>query len=236
MHVSMLVRRSFALLVVAAAASACSDAPSAPRAAQQRAPYDVAALQPLDARGGPGAEMRGPKGPRGAASDSENTLDITIDPNVSRAYAFGQNWIYFPAHSICDPATSGYGMGTWDTPCTPVDGPVTITVHWSSRGGLAYANFEPALRFVPADARNVLRWVILSLHSNRKLPDVDDYTILYDAGDPLGWVNEELTDPTLHAWINPLTNSVSRRVKHFSGYMLASGYSTGLGGTVDASY
>lgn len=235
MHVSMLVRRSAALLVVAVAASACSDSPSMPRAAEQRAPYDVAALQPLDARGGRGAEMPGARGPKDAASNGDNTLDITIDPNVSRSYAFGENWIYFPAHSICDPATSGYGMGTWDTPCTAVTQPITITVHWSSKGGLAYANFEPALRFVPADAHSVMRWVVLSLHSNRKLPDVDDYSILYDAGS-LGWVNEELTESTLHAWINPLTNSVSRRIKHFSGYMLASGMSTGMGGIGDASY
>jgi hypothetical protein len=228
----MLVRRSVALLVVAAAASACSDAPSAPRAAERQAPYDVTALQPLDARGGVSAQMGGPK----SGSDDENTLDITVDPNVSRSYAFGENWIYFPAHSICDPATSGYGVGTWDTPCTALNTPVTITVHWSSKGGLAYARFEPAIRFAPADERSVFRWVILSLHSNRKLQNVDAYTILYDAGGSLGWVDESLTDPTLHAWINPFTNSVSRRIKHFSGYMLASGYSTGLGGLGDASY
>lgn len=233
MHVSMLVRRSAALLVVAAAVSACSDAPSAPQAAVRSAPYDVSSLQPLDARG----DASGPalRGPRGAASDTENTLDITVDPNVSRSYAFGQNWIYFPAHSICDPATSGYGIGTWDTPCTALRQPITITVHWSNKGGLGYARFDPALRFVPADERNVLRWVVLSLHDQKKLHDVNDYTILYDAGSSIGWINEELTDPTLRAWIDRATNSVSRRVKHFSGYMLASGY-TGLGGVADASY
>lgn len=233
MHVSMLVRRSVALLVVLAAASACSDAPSAPRAAaQNRAPYDVAALQPLDARGGASAEMRGPKD---VASDDDNMLAITIDPNVSRSYAFGQNWIHFPAHSICDPATSGYGIGTWDNPCTAINKPITIIVHWSNKGGMGYARFEPELRFVPADEHSTGRWVILSLHDQRKLHSVNDYKILYDAGQDIGWVDEELTDPTLHAWIDTFTNSVSRRVKHFSGYMLASGF-TGMGGIGDASY
>jgi hypothetical protein len=230
MHVSMLVRRSVALLVAMVAASACSDSPSGPRAATQRAPYDVASLQPLDLRGGAAAPMGGPR----ASSDTENTLNITIDPNVSRSYAFGENWIYFPARSICDPTTSDYGIGTWDTPCAPVSTPLTITVHWSNKGGLGYARFEPQLRFVPADARSVWRWVILSLHDQKKVHSVNDYTILYDAGGSIGWVNEELTDPTLHAWVDPFTNSVSRRVKHFSGYMLASGYTTG--GLGDASY
>ena len=236
MPVSRLVRRSAALLVVLAAASACSDAPSAPRAATPQAPYDVAALQPLNARGGVSAEMGGPKGPNAATADSENVLAITVDPNVSRTYAFGQNWIYFPARSICDPAISGYGLGTWDTPCTPLGTPLTITVRWSNKGGLAYARFDPELRFVPADARSILRWVILSLHDSKNVRSQNDYSILYDAGGSVGWVDEELTDPTLHAWIDPFTNSVSRRIKHFSGYMLASGFAGGMGGISDASY
>lgn len=231
MHVSTLVRRSTALLVALAAASACSDAPSAPRAAEQ-APFDVAALQPLDARGGIAPQLGGPN----AVSDTENVLEITVDPNVSRSYAFGQNWIYFPAHSICDPATSGYSMDLWDAPCTAVGTPMTITVRWSNKGGHAYARFSPELRFTPADARNISRWVILSLHDQKRLHDVDDYCILYDAGPSVGWVNEALNDPTLHAWIDRPTNSVSRRIKHFSGYMLAAGYTTGIGGLGDASY
>jgi hypothetical protein len=234
MHVSMLVRRSAALLVVLAAASACSDAPSAPHAASQP-PYDVAALQPLASRNDVG---RGLGNPNTAAADSDNVLDITVDPNVSRTYAFGQNWIYFPARSICDPATSGYGIGLWDTPCTPLNSPLTVTVHWSSKGGHAYARFSPELRFVPAPEWNVGRWVILSLHDQRRLHDLDSYSILYDAGPGIGWIDESATDPTLHAWINYLTNSVSRRIKHFSGYMLAAGYTSGsiVGGLSDASY
>lgn len=231
MHVSMLVRRNAALLVVLAAAAACSDGPSAPRAAMQR-PFDVATLQPLDARGGGPAHLGGPK----AADDSENVLNITVDPNVSRSYAFGQNWIYFPAHSICDPATSGYGMTLWDVPCTAVRTPITITVHWSNKGGLGYARFTPELRFVPADERSVFRWVILSLHDQKRIHDLEDYNILYYAGAQLGWINEESTDPTLHAWIDRPTNSVSRRIKHFSGYMLAAGFMDGMGGLSDASY
>jgi hypothetical protein len=233
MHVSMLVRRSAALLVVLAAASACSDAPSAPHAATQP-PYDVAALQPLASRSdAPGWSNAG-----ATHSDSDNVVNITVDPNVSRTYSFGQNWIYFPARSICDPATSGYGLGLWDTPCTPLSAPVTVTVHWSSRGGYAYASFTPELRFVPAAESNVDRWVVLSLHDQRRLHDLGSYSILYDAGPGIGWIDESATDPTLHAWINYLTNSVSRRIKHFSGYMLAAGYISGgsIGGLSDASY
>ena len=95
MHVSTLVRRSSALLVVLAAASACSDAPMAPRATERPA-FDIEALQPLEARYG--AE-------NASKADDEDIVSVlTVDPNVSRTYAFGQNWIYFPERSICDPA------------------------------------------------------------------------------------------------------------------------------------
>jgi hypothetical protein len=224
MHVSTMVRRWSALLVVMATASACSDAPIAPRATERPA-FDIDALQPLASRSGAGSQ-----------TDEPDTLaTLTIDPNVSRTYAFGQNWIYFPARAICDPATSGYGPTLWDTPCTPLNKPITVTVHWSSRGGHAFAEFSPELRFVPADARSVFRWVILSLHDRRRIQDVDQYNILYQSSTE-GWVDESLTDATLRAWIDPLRNSVVRRVKHFSGYLVSGGYGSGIGGILDASY
>jgi hypothetical protein len=198
----------------------------APRATEHPA-FDIQALQPVAFR------AEAPGGARGLEDDS-STATLTIDPNVSRTYAFGENWIYFPAHSICDPATSGYGMGLWDAPCTPLNQKLTVTVHWSSRGGYAYTQFTPELRFVPADSRSVARWVILSLHTQKRLHDLDAYNILYCAG-ANEWVDESLTDPTLRVWLDPLHNSIVRRVKHFSGYMVAAA-NTGRGGMIDASY
>jgi len=229
MHVSTLVRRCSALLVVLAAASACSDAPMAPRATEQPA-FDIQALQPDLSRGGKGGKTAL------AGGDTDNVLTFTVDPNASRTYAFGDNWVYFPARSICDPSSSGYGIGMWDTPCTALRQPVNVTVHWSNKGGHAYARFSPDLRFVPADTRTVSRWVILSLHDHKRIRELSDYAILYDAGGSKGWIDESLTDKTLRAWIDPLHNSVVRRVKHFSGYMVAAGGTYGLGGMGDASY
>jgi len=235
MHVSTLVRRSSALVVVLAAATACSDAPMAPRATPERPAFDVQALQPLDSRAA-APNQRGSQstaGPQSADLDSNTTI-LTIDPSVSKTYAFGQNWIYFPAHSVCDPATSGYGPSYWDAPCAPLSKPMQVTVHWSNRGGYGFAHFSPELRFAPADSRSVLRWVILSLHSHKMLHDTYAYNILYNEGND-AWVDESLADPTLRAWLDPTHNSVYRRVKHFSGYMVAAGYS-GMGGSLDASY
>ncbi|HEY2378405.1 MAG TPA: hypothetical protein VGH98_20670 [Gemmatimonadaceae bacterium] len=226
MHVSTLVRRSAALLVALVGASACSDATSAPPAAERPA-FDVQALQPEASRSSSDSKSSKQDG-------GDDVATLTIDPNVSRTYAFGSNWIYFPAQSICDPATSGYGVTQWDSPCTPVNHPIQVTVRWSSKGGYAFAQFSPELRFVPADARTVYRWVVLSLYTDRQLHTSGAYSILYDAGDD-GYVDESIADPTLRAWLDPLHNTVYRRVKHFSGYMVAAAYS-GFGGIGDASY
>src|SRR3954468_19655240 len=113
MHVSTLVRRCSALLVVLVAASACSDAPMAPRATERPA-FDIQALQPQASRGSSQNEDASTQ-----SGDEDNVTRITIDPNVSRTYSFGDNWIYFPARSVCDPVTSGYGPGTWELPCAP---------------------------------------------------------------------------------------------------------------------
>src|SRR5215831_3197603 len=130
MHVSTLVRRSAALLVVFVAAGACSDATSAPQPSERPA-FDVQALQPETSRSSSGwSSLR-------QQSAENDVATLTIDPNVSRTYAFGLNWIYFPAHSICDPATSGYGLTLWDTSCTPISEPIQVTVRWSSKGGYA---------------------------------------------------------------------------------------------------
>ena len=82
MHVSTLVRRGAALLTVLVAASACSDAASAPRAAQRPA-FDVQALQPEALRTGPGGSAANQQ------PSDDDVATLTIDPNVSRTYAFG---------------------------------------------------------------------------------------------------------------------------------------------------
>jgi hypothetical protein len=230
MHVSALIRQCSCFALVVAAVSACSDAVTTPRAAE-RPPFDLQALQPLASRDG-APEQKGPKSdpgpkPKVVHIDS-STKTLTIDPNVSHTYAFGDDWISFPAHSVCDPETSGYGPSFWDAPCTPVSKPVKVTVHWSRRGGYAFAHFSPELRFVPADAQSVSRWVILSLHAQKQLQDLSAYTILYSSGENT-WVDESLADPTLLAWLDKPHNSVVRRVKHFSGYMVAAAYN-GMGG------
>src|SRR5438094_321112 len=119
MHVSTPVRRCIALLLVLAAAVACSDATSAPRASARPA-FDIQALQPEASRSNAGSNSA-------RSQDGDDDVTLTIDPNVAGTYAFGENWIYFPARSICDPATSGYGDALWDAPCAALTRPIKVT-------------------------------------------------------------------------------------------------------------
>lgn len=233
MHVSTLIRRSISLLAVTVVVAACSDAPSelaAPPARTVR--FEPTDLQLAAARYGD--EARGRSGPNGGVEEAT----ITVDPRQSRTYAFGRNWIYFPDYSICDPATSTYGIGTWDMPCEPLRTPIQIHVRWQPKGGHGYVQFEPDLRFVPSS--RLRDWVILAIYDRKPL-DSEDYRVLWETKDLVSdekiLIDEAATDPTLRAYVDRRDQTVYRRVKHFSGYLVAGGLlDSGLGGGFTYAY
>src|SRR5512144_1590449 len=108
MRVSTMVRGT-SLLLGLAALGACSDSPVAPAARTLRPnEVEVPALSRWRAGNVPIWMI------------DSNTVAFTIDPNRDQTVAAGGNSLVFPAHSICDPATSGYGIDLWDAPCKPL--------------------------------------------------------------------------------------------------------------------
>jgi hypothetical protein len=118
--------------------------------------------------------------------------------------------------SICDPASSSYGVGTWDTPCEPATRSITFTVrYWHEPSGLPHVDFSPSVRFVPG-----AQGVTLYMHSPsasrvwwsqiRYCPTAD-----FSVG---ACVDESSTDPSLATLTDPTTGYLYRRIKHFSGY------------------
>lgn len=225
MRLSTLVGRCCAAAFIVLAA-ACSDMPTTAPTQMERPSLNDESLEPLDSKTGD---------PNDLLAKSEVAV-LHIDPRVSRTYFFGEHWIYFPAYSICDPATSGYGPTLWDTQCSPLRTSIDVTVQWNHRGGHAYANFSPELRFVPAQGRNRTQWVILGLRDHKRIKDTQSYQMLYNAPGTTTWIDESQTDPTLKAWLDRYTNTVLQRIKHFSGYMVAAVYGNTGGGMGDASY
>ncbi len=149
--------------------------------------------------------------------NSIHSTTFTVDPTQTATYSFGNHSVTFPAGSICDPATSGYDPSLWDSPCTPLSTPITITATWSNKYGHAYVDFEPSLRFVPTQT------VTLTLKDTPAMQAAGQYTILWLNPSDGTWVQESAVDPSELEVTNFAGNTVSRRIKHFSGYNVSAG-------------
>jgi len=152
-------------------------------------------------------------------SADTSRFTFTIDPSEDLTYQLGAgNTVYFPAGSVCDPATSSYGVGTWFDSCTPISQPITISAKgWLDAAGHPYVDFQPALRFVPDSAKAVT----LTLTDKAALTGAE-LKILYCPS----WgscVDETNMDPTLTTRSNPALSVYYRRIRHFSGYNVGAG-------------
>lgn len=155
-----------------------------------------------------------------SSDGGETTTDVfTVNPNEEGGFVLGgKHKISFPKRSICDPATSGYGPSEWDEPCTSLDAPITITaVTWTDAGGHPRVEFSPSLRFVPTKSKQ--HWVQLKMYDPLAAADPES-SILYCGSDGV-CVDESATDPTLETDRNERKGTVTRRIKHFSGYMVS---------------
>ena len=144
---------------------------------------------------------------------------IVIQPNSDpKDIDLGNgNKINFPngASSVCDIATSTYGLGTWNTPCTRSTVPVTIyAITWTDETGLSHADFQPAMRFVPTD-------VVLLEMKNKNGQIRAGMRI--DFCTTFGCVDEAIADPSVATYLDRRGGTAFRRIKHFSGYMVTVG-------------
>ncbi len=160
---------------------------------------------------------------RGGFSGDGPQYSFSISPRGG-VYWVGQYLLVVPPHAVCDPATSSYGPGTWDDPCTPAASSIRITASINTIDGRDYVNFSPDIRFVPSSSQS--GWV--TIHTFRFAAigghgDLRRFSILFSdvPGGPI--VDESATDPTLATYINIRTGAVWRRIKHFTGYNVHSG-------------
>lgn len=145
----------------------------------------------------------------------DTTVSVFTVDNSGRLSLFNignASYIFFPsgAASICDPATSGYGPGTWDAPCQPISSSIKITAKsWINPAtGAVNTDFSPELRFVPA----VSIGVTLFLHDAS--PSVTDRIDYCSDG---VCVNDSVVDGAL-VTSRDGSGFVFRVIKHFSGY------------------
>jgi hypothetical protein len=148
-------------------------------------------------------------------------FSFVVNPAVNSSFYLGAgNSVRFPAGSVCDPSSS-YGLTEWDNSCAPATAPITVNASaWLDAGGHPRVDFANHLRFVPSS--NPLAWVTLSFTdlAAAQNPGSD---ILYCTTAYSTCFSELSGDATLVTVKNPLTGLVTRRIKHFSGYLMGAG-------------
>ncbi len=223
--------KTVSTLVTSIVVAGCVD--GAPTTPARSAPTVVsAALAPADR---PQLNLDG-----GEPDNTSADFTVTAGGGV---FFVGNNAVVFPARSICDPATSSYGLGTWDQDCAPAKAPITIHAVVRTAKTGTWIDFTPSLRFVPSS--NPSRWVWLYMRNTNvgAASDLSPFAIKWSSviGDP--GVDEVPSDPTLRTYVDQSGNITLRRIKHFSGYNTSTGkacdpatepdcYPTGTGGGV----
>ena len=188
--------------------------------------------------------------------DKSTTLLATIEisPNGG-TYTVGDFQVVFPAGAVCDPATTTYGARHWNDDCTPLSRSITVKVVAESHRDRMSIDFQPDLRFRPSAG-----WVTIQTNAYRDLltsggvralspnePYFRYFGILYVPTGSRSRIDEVATtgDRSMVTYIDRNTGLVWRRIKHFSGFTLSSGFtctttddgascdSGGLGGLPD---
>ena len=151
--------------------------------------------------------------------DTSVTTFTVSNADTTNVWMFGTAKVTFTPNSICD-LTSSYGPTEWNQPCTPNAEPVTVQAKgWIDENGQPRVDFQPHMRFNP-DASPVKIWLN---NGDNQLNDRLHINYCNDAG---ACYDESLTDPDLQTFMDADAGQYYRRIKHFSGYNIASGYAS----------
>ncbi|MEO7457006.1 MAG: hypothetical protein ABIY52_12150 [Gemmatimonadaceae bacterium] len=146
----------------------------------------------------------------------DGVYSYTVTPGEAQTLRFGDSYLVLPANAICSLATSGYGPQTWNAPCAPESAPVVITATIRNAAtNNPSIDFQPAMRFNPAT--NVQ--LFLQVTNATTLSNMTQ--MLYCGPFNVACVDESASDASLSTEVDKTHNSVSRRIKHFSGYVVA---------------
>lgn len=183
-------------LTIVAAVSACSDM-SAPSAVAAVDPQPVLALQ----------------------DGATYTSRFVLSPSRSTVFSDGVNTLYFPPAAVCDPAVSGYGPTEWDKPCASLESDITITVVATVTGGKMNLDFSPNIRFNPS--RPV--WLVVKNDAIKTMYRPENWAVLYNPGNGAALIDEGALDRSVITYVDRTNGVLTRRVKHFTGYLVTSG-------------
>ena len=203
-------------LLLLSALAGCREGVVSPAAGPIEAPQAAApAPMSLAPQGHPTLDLVG------GLPDSAS-VDFVIGPNGG-IFNAGNHAVVFPSQSVCDPAASSYGPGTWDAPCTPLQTSISVDAEVRRVNGETAVDFTPSLRFVPSN--NPARWVWLVMYTPSAIgsSDLSGFNILWESGFGAQSVDETPADSSLRTYVDTWQGTSLRRIKHFSGYIMPGG-------------
>ena len=205
MRLPTMARSKAKTLTMLAAASlmlaACAGEATAPVAPKNNTQERTSPFVPTDAQ-------------RALVGVVDGTYHFTVDPSQTQNLQLGKSGLYIPANSICELGTSSYGVGTWNDACAPQTAPMTITaVVRNADTDHPSVEFQPALRFSP----DKQVWLYMAVTNQATL---DATKVLYYCNET-GCMDESQTDADLKSYVDTRNFMVFRRIKHFSGYVVA---------------
>jgi len=167
----------------------------------------------------------------GGLPDS-TSADFYVGPNGG-VYFAGNHAVVFPAGSVCDPATSSYGRGTWDDACAPLTKSLLVHAEVRRSNGVTSIDFTPALRFAPSSSPSNWVWLLMYVPDAKGATgDLSRFNILYAPTAGAALIDETTSDATLRTYVDSFSGITIRRIKHFSMYE-SGGYGFGSGKTCD---
>ena len=153
--------------------------------------------------------------------DTSVTTFTVDNADTTNVWMFGTARVTFTPNSICDLGSS-YGPGEWDQPCEPNTTAGTVTAKgWIDENGQPRVDFQPHMRFNP-DASPVKIWLD---NGDGQLSDQLRINYCNAAG---VCTDESIADPTLRTFMDDDAKQYYRRIKHFSGYNISSGFADEL--------
>jgi hypothetical protein len=167
-----------------------------------------------------------------SSADESRDADKHVDFDITTAggeYQVGPFTISIPENAVCD-LSSPYGPPHWDEACALAGETVHVRAKVFSKGGRSYVDFKPALRFSPS-ANVIISTDVLSdllaghVEFTTHASALTHLGILYSADIGRESIDEAtvLRDASLITNVDLVTGRVWRRIKHFSGYNIASG-------------
>ena len=199
---------SFAVLILAGSLLAgCAADSTGPSAIQETSQVRTSPFVPTEAQ-------------RALSGLKNGVYQFRIDPEEKQVLQLGASRLEIPADAVCKLGRSSYGPSHWDDSCKRQEQNFTITaVVRNAETDHPSVDFHPALRFSPN------KTVMLYLHVTNNATLDASRVVKYCSSK--GCVNEALTDPSVATSVDLVNRIAFRRIKHFSGYVIAQLTETG---------